>query len=266
MAAISAKLVKELRDLTGAGMMDCKKALVACEGNKEDAIDHLRKAGIAKAGKKAGRDTNEGATAVAVDGKTVVCVEVLCETDFVSGNAEFKANAKSLAEKALGFDSVGDISAEFNEKEEVAIKETIAKFQENIQIRRVARWTTEGQIGAYLHAGGKVGVVVDIEGDISAEDVKFAAMHIAAFAPEFVDSASVPSEFIERERAIAAEQNAGKPEHILGKIIEGVIRKRTAEISFVDQPWINDDKSSFAKTFPKATVKRFIRWQVGESI
>lgn len=264
--AITAKMVKELREATGAGMMDCKKALTATEGDFEAAIDHLRKTGIAKAGKKAGRDTKEGTTAIATDGNTVVCIEVLCETDFVGGNDKFKANAKSLAERALSYDSTGDITAEYNEKEDEAIKQTIALFQENIQIRRAIRWTTEGQFGAYLHAGGKVGVVAEIEGEISEEDAKFTAMHIAAFAPEFVQSSDVPAEFIEREKAIATDQllQAGKPEAMIEKIIPGVINKRTAEICLVDQPWINDDKSTFTKTFPKATVKRFIRWQVGE--
>ena len=266
--AITAKMVKELREATGAGMMDCKKALTATEGDFEAAIDHLRKTGIAKAGKKAGRDTKEGTTAYAVEGNTIVCIEVLCETDFVGGNDKFKANAKSLAERALAYASTGDITAEFNEKEEEAIKETIALFQENIQIRRAIRWTTDGQFGAYLHAGGKVGVVVELEGEISAEDAKFAAMHIAAFAPEYVDAASVPAEFVEREKAIATDQllQAGKPENMIEKILVGVIKKRTAEICFVDQPWINDDKSTFTKTFPKASVKGFIRWQVGEEI
>ncbi len=264
--AITAKMVKELREATGAGMMDCKKALTATEGDFEAAIDHLRKTGIAKAGKKAGRDTKEGTTAIAVEGNTIVCIEVLCETDFVGGNEKFKANAKSLAERALSYSSTGDITSEFNEKEEEAIKESIALFQENIQIRRAIRWTTEGQFGGYLHAGGKVGVVVEIEGDISEEDAKFAAMHIAAFAPEYVDAASVPAEIVARETEIAKDQNAGKPENILEKIIAGVIKKRTAEICFVDQPWINDDKSSFTKLFPKATVKGFVRWQVGEEI
>jgi elongation factor Ts len=265
---ITAKMVKELRDATGAGMMDCKKALVATEGDFEASIDHLRKTGIAKAGKKAGRDTKEGTTAFAIAGNTIVCVEVLCETDFVGGNEKFKACAKELASKALAYDSIGDITAEFNEKEETSVKEAIALFQENMQIRRAIRWTTEGQFGAYLHAGGKVGVVAEITGEISPEDSKFVAMHIAAFAPEFVQASDVPAEFIARETEIAKDQllKAGKPENMIDKIIIGVIKKRSSEISLVEQPWINDDKSTFTKAFPKATVKRFIRWQVGEEL
>ncbi len=266
--AITAKMVKELREATGAGMMDCKKALTATEGDFEAAIDHLRKTGIAKAGKKAGRDTKEGTTAFAVEGNTIVCIEVLCETDFVGGNDKFKANAKTLAERAISYTSTGDITAEFNEKEEEAIKETIALFQENIQIRRAVRWTTEGQFGAYLHAGGKVGVVAEITGEISAEDAKFTAMHIAAFAPEFVQPSDVPASFIDREKEIASAQllEAGKPEAMIEKILVGVIKKRCSEISLTEQPWINDDKSTFTKTFPNATVVKFIRWQVGEEI
>ncbi len=266
--AITAKMVKELRDATGAGMMDCKKALVATEGDFQAAIDHLRKTGIAKAGKKAGRDTKEGTTAFAVEGNTIVCLEVLCETDFVGGNEKFKAAAKELAAKALSYTATGDITAEFNEKEETSVKEAIALFQENIQIRRAVRWTTEGQFGAYLHAGGKVGVVAEISGEISAEDAKFTAMHIAAFAPEFVTPADVPTEFIEREKEIAKDQllQAGKPEAMIEKILVGVIKKRCSEISLSEQPWINDDKSTFTKSFPKANVVRFIRWQVGEEL
>lgn len=263
---ISAADVKKLRDTTGAGMMDCKKALVAVDGDFDAAVDHLRKTGIAKAGKKAGRETTEGTTGIATDGNTIVCIEALCETDFVGGNEKFRANASELAAKALGYDSEGDIAAEFNEKEDESIKAAIALFQENIQIRRAIRWTTSGKFGAYLHAGGKVGVVVEIEGEISEEDAKAAAMHIAAFSPEYVSADQVDPEFIEREKAIGREQIADKPEAIQEKILAGMIAKRTAEISFVDQPWINDDKTTFAKAFPKATVKRFIRWAVGEEI
>ena len=267
MAAISAKLVKELRDKTGAGMMDCKKALVAVDGDIQAAIDELRKTGIAKAAKKAGRSTKEGAAVILVKDNVAVMVEALCETDFVANSDKFKTEMSAIAEKVFAYDVDGDASAQVNEDQGDDIKELVARLGENIQIRRVVRWVSNGgQFAVYAHGKGSIGCLAEVEGDFPADQLKFLGMHISASAPLYIQSSDVPAEFIEREKAIAAEQNAGKPENILEKILMGVIKKRTAEICLVDQPWITDDKTTFTKAFPKATVKRFARFQVGEEV
>ena len=267
MATISAKMVKELRDKTGAGMMDCKKALVAVDGDLEAVIDELRKTGIAKAAKKAGRSTKEGATVIVVKDNVAVMVEALCETDFVANSGKFKDSVAEIAEKAFSYDADGDISDQIISDLSDDVKELVARLGENIQIRRVIRWvTTGGQFAVYSHGGGSIGCLAEVTGDFPVDELKFLGMHISASSPLYVQSTDVPAEFIEREKAIAAEQNAGKPANILEKILMGVIKKRTGEICLVDQPWIKDDKSTFTKTFPKAVVARFARFEVGEEI
>ena len=264
---ITAKMVKDLRESTGAGMMDCKKALVAADGDMELAVDNLRKSGIAKAAKKAGRTAKEGRVVVCIDGATAAMAEVLCETDFVARNETFSGYAESLVERIVkdGHGN-GDLSAAVADAERDAVTELVAKIGENMQVRRVVRWETAGAISSYLHMGGRIGVMVDVEGDASAELLSDICMHIAAFSPRFVTPDDIPADLVQKEQEIAAAQVEGKPEAIIEKIVMGKISKWHAEVCLMNQEWLRDDKSCLAKVAPGITVKRFERWAVGEDI
>lgn len=267
MANISAKMVKELRDQTGVGMMDCKRALEAADGDMTKAIEHLRKAGMAKAAKKAGRTANEGRIVSFIDGGTGVLAEVLCETDFVAKTDAFQDFARSLVQRvAADFDGDGDISAEVAEAFQGELTELIGKIGENMQVRRVVRWTTDGRLGSYLHMGGRIGVMVDVQGSDDDALLSDICMHVAAFSPRFISPADVSEETLAKEKEIAAAQVEGKPAHIIDKIVMGKINKWYAETCLTNQPWIRDDKSTLAKVAPNVTVSRFVRWQVGEAL
>ncbi len=264
--AITAEMVKELRDKTGAGMMDCKKALTDADGNLETAIDNLRKSGIAKAEKKSGRTTKEGKIIACIKGNKGAMVEVLCETDFVASNDKFKNFVSALVERVLGVEGNGCVSEKVQEMEKDGLVTMVATIGENMQIRRSAKWETAGKIASYLHMGGRIGVMIDVEGEADDAFLSDICMHIAAFRPAYICPKCVPADAIKREQEIAAAQVVGKPENIVAKIVEGKISKWYSEVCLVNQPWIKDDKSSLAKLKPNLKVKRFLRWEVGEEI
>ena len=266
MADISAKIVKELREKTGAGMMDCKKALVEADGDMGAAVDVLRKAGIAKAEKKSGRATKEGKIVSTISGKTGVLLEALCETDFVATNDKFIDYVNDVAAKAADLSEEGDVSDVVAEMEKDSLTELIAKIGENMQLRRVTRWESNGTCGSYLHMGGRIGVMIDVEGDATEEALNDICMHIAAFKPDFVSPEDIPSEVIAKEKEIAEGQMAGKPAEIMEKIVTGKINKWYNEVCLNKQPWIRDDKQSVEKANPGLTIKRFLRWEIGEEL
>lgn len=276
MAQITAAIVKELRERTGAGMMDCKKALVATEGDMEKAIDFLREKGLSQAAKKAGRVAAEGAVVahVAEDGKIGAIVEVNCETDFVGKNENFQALAKSIAAKVVA-DNPADVDALLaSEIDGKAVKdlvtEAIAKIGENISVRRFVRYeSAEGKVYSYIHAGGKIGVLVDMKGG-DAELGKDVAMQVAAANPQFLNRNEVPSSELEHEKDILTEQarNEGKPENIIEKMVLGRINKYYKEVCLVDQEFIKDGDLTISKLLKSknADVSRFARFQLGEGI
>lgn len=269
MAEITAAMVKELREKTGAGMMDCKKALTAAEGDMEGAIEHLRKTGIAKQEKKSGRATTEGKVATYINDGIAAQVEVLCETDFAAKNDKFVSYCDGLAERvATECTAVGDLSESVAEGEKDRIGELVTNIGENIQVRRVLRWDLEGQAGSYLHMGGKIGVLVDVKGDADEDYLNNLCMHIAAFNPRYVRPDDVPAESVEKEKEIAAAQPdlANKPANILDKILIGKINKWYKDVCLTEQPWVRDDKISVQKANPKAEIVRFARWEVGEEL
>jgi elongation factor Ts len=289
MSQISAKLVADLRGRTGAGMMDCKKALDETGGDIEKAVDLLRAKGIAKAEKRAGRQASEGqiVTIISPDGKTGTLVEVNCETDFVGRNDEFKALTQGLAEHVAqdasvsGIVIVGSEGAYLNGAAKggtigEVVKAASAKTGENVVMRRIARFTSAGTVGAYLHHNGKVGVLVEIAGgtgDVVMNLAKSIAEHIAAGVPTVavaVDKDGVPAELVEREKAIFVEQAAasGKPAAIIEKMVSGRIDKFYAEITLVNQPWVRDDSKTIGQLVTEAgaglSIARFARFQMGE--
>jgi len=276
MAQITAAIVKELRERTGAGMMDCKKALVATEGDMEKAIDFLREKGLSQAAKKAGRVAAEGAVVAYVteDGKTGAIVEVNCETDFVGKNENFQALAKSIAElivKTNPADVDALLASEMDGKNvKDVVTEAIAKIGENISVRRFVRYeSAEGKVYSYIHGGGKIGVLVDMKGG-DAELGKDIAMQVAAANPQFLNRNEVPDSELEHEKDILTEQarNEGKPENIIAKMVMGRINKYYKEVCLVDQEFIRDGDLTISKLLKSknADVARFARFQLGEGI
>lgn len=263
---ITADIVKSLRDKTGAGMMDCKRALVEANGDMEKAIEVLRKNGVAKAEKKSGRATNQGKIAAIVrDGKAAI-VEVLCETDFAAETDKFKELVAAVAEAAVSAKGEGCVTEEVTEACKALMTEKIATIGENMQIRRAAKWDCKGIADCYLHGGGRVGVMVEVENDNDPAIMHELCLHIAAFKPSYICADCISAEKIESEKEIAKAQLAGKPANIIDKIVEGKINKWYSEVCLVNQPWISDDKTSFAKLKPNAKVTRFFRWEVGEDL
>jgi elongation factor Ts len=276
--AISAAQVKELRERTGSGMMECKKALVDADGDMEAAIELLRKTGLAKADKKAGRVAAEGVIAVAVsgDGRSAALLEVNCETDFVAKKAEFQDFAGAIAQRILAgrpADIEALLAMPLRDGEEASIelarKSLIASIGENINVRRfVLREVTRGTLANYQH-GLRIGVLVELEGgnDELARDI---AMHIAASKPQFVTEGEVPAEVIEKEREIfsAQAQASGKPANIVEKMVDGRIRKFLAEITLVGQPFVKDPDQSVGERLKGAgaAVTGFARMELGEGI
>ena len=272
---ITATMVKELRERTGSGMMECKKALTEVDGDMEAAIEAMRKSGLAKADKKAGRVAAEGLVGIelSADAKTVAIVEVNCETDFVSGGDEFAAFTANVAKRVLA-DSPADVAAlgemalTDGDSIELTRKNMITKIGENIQVRRFQRIEAVGTMGSYKH-GTRIGVVVDIEGG-DDELLKDIAMHIAATNPTCVSEEQVPAEMLEKEKSIliAQAEESGKPAEIIEKMIGGRIRKYLAEITLVGQPFIKDSDKTVGQLLKEkgATVHSFVRLGVGEGI
>ncbi len=283
MAEITAELVKELREKTGAGMMDCKKALTACEGDLEKAIDQLRKEGTVKAAKKAGRATSEGLVGLALsaDKKSASLVELNCETDFVANTDQFKAYLNTLAEKAVEA-KPADLNALLALKAgegtiQDSLNALIAKVGENMSIRR-AKVVTAGageQLSAYIHAGSKIGVVIRVKSaGLDADTIRDVAMHVAAMNPRFVERANVPADVVAREKDIAkaSPDLAGKPANIIDKILEGKVNRFFIENCLVEQIFIKDTTGkqsvgAFLKQKdPQAQIVEVVRFQVGEEI
>ena len=272
--AVTAAMVKELRDRTGAGMMECKRALVETNGDIDAAVDHLRKSGLAQADKKATRVAAEGkiALSISADGKRAVIVEVNCETDFVANNEKFISFADAVAADVLS-ESPADVEALLvtrigDETVEQARQTLVNKIGENVQVRRFAQVSTDGTIGAYVH-GGKIGVLVDLSGgdETLARDL---AMHIAALNPEFVADEDVPAETIAREKDIllAQAQSSGKPPEIIEKMVTGRLRKHLAGITLLGQTFVKDADLTVGKLIKQnnASVNGFKRLAVGEGI
>ena len=268
--AISAQMVKALRDKTGAGMMDCKKALTESGGDEEKAIIYLRERGLAKAAKKAGRATSEGTMGlwVSPDGSTAVMVELKCETDFAAKNEEFTSFAAKIAAKAA---ETGATSADQLPAEVTDLTDLVTKIGENMQVGRLARMQTKGIVGCYVHSNGKIGVMVAIEGgkpgdhDQIAKDI---AMQVAAANPLCVTPAQVPADALEREKSIFKKQamDEGKPEAIAEKIVMGRIQKYYKDVCLEEQPFIKDDKKA-VKDLLKGTgakIAGFTRLALGE--
>ena len=271
--AISAKTVKELRERTGAGMMDCKKALTATAGDMQKAIDWLREKGIAKAAKKSGRVAAEGAVAAYIsdDGKTGVLLEVNCETDFTANNENFRALEKkvikNIAEtKPADLDALND-SVIDGKKVADLVTEATATIGEKISIRRFVTYETEGKLTSYIHMGGKIGVRVDMTGG-SDELGKDVAMQIAAANPSAVDRANVDATELEHEKEILRKQalEEGKPEKIVEKMVAGRINKFYKEVCLVEQIFVKDNEKTVKDILGGEKVLRFTRWQLGEGI
>ncbi len=272
--SISASLVKELRERTGAGMMECKKALVETGGDLEAAIEHMRKAGLAKADKKAGRVAAEGLVAMAVseDGHRGAMVEVNCETDFVAGGDDFRQFTRQVAELVLehnpaDLEALAQLPLDGSTVEEVR-RGLVARIGENIGIRRFRLLESAGGLGQYLH-GTRIGVLAALKGGDDAL-AKQVAMHVAASNPNYVSDAQVPAELLEKEREILSDQarQEGKPDEIVAKMVEGRLRKWLAEITLVGQPFIMDTDQTVGKLLKSAgaEVTDFIRFEVGEGI
>ena len=276
MAAITAALVKDLRERTGAGMMDCKKALVACDGDMDAAIDFLREKGLAAAAKKSGRIAAEGAVLsyVSEDGKCGAIVEVNCETDFVAKTDDFKALVVSIAKQVVDVKPADLAALLASEKDGVTVEAMVtaatAKIGEKISVRRFALYNNpEGQVISYIHMGGKIGVLVNMVGG-SEELGKDIAMQIAAANPKFLNRTLVPAEEIEHEKAVQAEKfrQEGKPEKMIEKIVMGSINKYFKEVCLVDQAFVKDDKMTIAQLLKNnnADVVDFARFQMGEGL
>ena len=290
--AITAAMVKDLREMTGAGMMDCKKALAATDGDMDKAVEFLREKGLAAAEKKAGRIAAEGIceTAVSEDGKVAAIVEVNSETDFVAKNDTFRSFVKAVVNQAMVTENT-DIDAFLAEKWSLDASKTvkeelssqIAVIGENMNIRRFQKVVAEnGFVESYIHGGGRIGVLVEVEttvcNDIAKEAAKNVAMQIAAISPKYVQRTEIPEDYISHEREIlkaqAMNENTGKPENIIEKMIEGRLNKELKEICLVDQVYVKDGDLTVQKYLETVAteigapiaVKSFVRFETGEGI
>jgi elongation factor Ts len=269
---ITADTVKQLRERTGAGMMECKKALVETQGDIEAAAELMRKSGLAKADKKAARVAAEGTIAIERAHHSAVMVEVNCETDFVARSEEFQAFARELAKAALAaspadVEALGQVRHGAGSVEEQR-RALIAKIGENIAVRRFAHVTAPGVLGAYVH-GTRIGSLVALEGgdEALARDL---AMHVAAVNPAYVDASAVPAAVLDKEREILTEQTKAekKPPEIVAKMVEGRLRKFLGEITLLGQPFVKDPEITVEKLLKKsgARVRNFVRYEVGAGI
>ncbi len=288
--AITAAMIKELREATGAGILDSKKALEANDGDFDKAVEFLREKGLAKAAKKASREANEGLVVALVDGKNAALVAVNCETDFVARTDDFRNFAEGLAKQVLADPNLDSVEALLaapaadNPEKTVAdsIQEAISKLGENIVLRNVARYVQNGAgvIEGYVHLGGKIGVLAEIgvedaaaEGDALHQLAHDITLQIAAARPQYLSRDDVPAEVIEKERSIlmAQLQDEKKPDNIKQKIVEGRLNKFYKEICLLDQPFVKDDSLSIKQVLANAgkelgtTVKinRFARFELG---
>jgi elongation factor Ts len=278
--AITAAQVKELREKTGAGMMDCQRALAEANGDLEEAVKILRKKGLSAAAKKAGRTAKDGLVAVALsaDGRRAGIVELNCETDFVARTAEYQEFAQALANQAMaeGLASAdaakaAKCAADPEHTVEQAIAGKIAKIGENILLSRVASMQagTGTKLGSYIHMGGKIGVVVEISSGADEETVKDVAMHVAAAEPRFVSRDVVPASVVDEEREIAKAQAAatGKPAQVVEKIAEGKLGKFFEQVCLVEQPFVKNPEQKVGdmlKAKGDVVVKQFARFKLGE--
>ncbi len=288
--AITTAMIKELREATGAGILDSKKALEANDGNLDKAIEYLREKGLAKAAKKASRAANEGVVVAKVDGKSAALVAVNCETDFVARTEDFRTFADGLAAQVLADAGITSVDTMLNAKYAAdpaktvgdAIQETISKLGENIVLRNVARYTLEGAgaIEGYVHLGGKIGVLVELGvADASAEGEELSALahditlQIAAARPQYLTRDDVPADVVAKERSIylAQLENENKPDNIKARIIEGRLNKFFKEICLVDQPFVKDDSLPISKVIEQVgkklgttiTINRYTRFELG---
>ncbi|HEY7740378.1 MAG TPA: translation elongation factor Ts [Steroidobacteraceae bacterium] len=272
---ISAETVKTLRERTGAGMMECKRALVETGGDLDAAAELMRKAGLAKADKKAARTAAEGVLAVArsADGRSAALVEVNCETDFVARQPDFQAFAAAVAQAALASgaedaDALGRLALAGGKSVDDVRRELIARIGENITVRRAARLAAPTRIGSYVH-GIRIGTLVGLQGgdEPLARDL---AMHVAAANPQYVKPEDVPAATVAKEHEILMAQAAaeGKPANIVEKMVEGRLRKYLAEICLIGQPFVKDPDLAVGKLLQQAgaTVTGFLRFEVGEGI
>ena len=288
--AVTASMVKELREMTGAGMMDCKKALNETNGNMDEAIEYLRKNGQAKAEKKAGRIAAEGIVMAEVkDDKAAAIVEVNSETDFVAKNADFQAYVKAVVNQALTTKAANmdEFMAEaWNEDAAKTVKdvltEKIAVIGENLNIRRFEKVETEGCVVSYIHGGGRIGVLVEADTDVVNDEIKAClknvAMQVAAMSPKYVSRDEVDQDFLEHEKEIllaqAKKENPNKPDNIIEKMIIGRLNKEMKEICLLDQVYVQDSDLTVAKYVEKVAkenganvaVKKFVRFETGEGL
>lgn len=289
---ISAKMVKELREMTGAGMMDCKKALTQCDGDMDKAVDFLREKGLAAAAKKSNRVAAEGIVveAMADDAKTGVLVEINCETDFVAKNEDFKAFAAEVAKQALASDAA-DLDAFLNEAwladpaktVKDIVTDRVAVIGENINIRRFEKLVAaDGCVSCYIHGGGSLGVMVYGKTDVVNDDVKTClrnvAMQVAAMDPKYVNRDEVDPAYLAHEKEIllaqAKEENPNKPENIIEKMITGRLNKEMKEICLLDQAYVQDSDINVAQYVANVgkaagtnlSVVKFVRFKTGEGI
>jgi elongation factor Ts len=274
--SVTATMVKELRERTGAGMMECKKALTETAGDLDQAIELMRKQGLAKADKKAGRVAAEGRVVVQRDatGSAAIAIEVNCETDFVGGGDEFQTFANQVAEAALAaapvdLEALLALSLPGGASVDERRREMVAKIGENIAVRRFEHLTRQGDVfGLYSH-GSRIGVVVDLKGgdEALARDI---AMHIAASRPLCIAPDEVPAELVAKEREIfeAQARESGKPEEIIQKMVDGRVRKYLSEVALVGQPFVKDADLTVGQRLKQAgaQVMRFVRLEVGEGV
>ena len=286
--AITAAMVKELREMTGAGMMDCKKALTKTEGDMDAAVEFLRENGLAKAAKKAGRIAAEGLVAVALsdDAKEAAIVEVNSETDFVAKNDTFKAYVAEVADQALttaaadieGF-LAEDSKAEAGKTVKEALDGKIAVIGENLNIRRFAKVSAaDGFVASYIHAGGKIGVLVEVATDVVNDEIKEmaknVAMQVAAISPKYTSRDEVSKDYIEHETEIlkvqAMNENPDKPENIIEKMITGRLAKEFKEVCLLEQEYVKaenkENVAKYVKSVGDITIKQFVRFETGEGL
>lgn len=281
--AFTAKDVKELREMTGCGMMDCKKALTETDGDKDKAVEFLREKGLATAAKKSGRIAAEGIVKAYVDGKVGVLVEVNSETDFVAKNDEFQQFVTDVA-KTIAAENPADVEALKSMKcGDITIgdmlTEKIAKIGENMNIRRFARIETTGAVVEYIHAGGKIGVLVEADAennDTTKECLKNVAMQVAALNPKYLSSDDIPQDYKDHEKEILIAQlkndpkNASKPDNIIEKMITGRLAKEFKEVCLLEQEYVKaENKESVAKYVENVgniTIKQFVRFETGEGL
>jgi elongation factor Ts len=273
MSQITAAEVKKLREMSGAGMMDCKKALAETGGDIEVAMDFLRKKGLSAASKKAGRVAAEGIVVSVSEGNVGVVLEVNAETDFVSKNDQFVGFVNAVAQLIISRNPADnealkalDYDAEYTVEQ--ALSQLISTIGENMSIRRFERVEVDGSTAAYVHGAGKIGVLVGIEGDVDAGLARGTAMHVAAANPKFISRDDVDAGLVERERAVLSERAiaSGKPEAIVDKIVTGQLNKFYSEICLLEQDFVMDTDQTVGKALGAAKVVAMHRFQLGEGI